>query len=284
MRIGVGLPSTVRGVEGRLVTDWAQRADTYGFSTLGVLDRLVYDNYEPLVTLAAAASVTRRIGLATSVLTAPYRNNTALLAKQLASVDRLSGGRLTLGVAAGNRDDDFEVSGVDPGARGRLLDGMVEELRALWEGKASGDGGSVGPAPSGPLPMVFGGTSEAAFRRTARHGTGWIAGGSSPSGYRANADRVEAAWARHGRAGKPHLMTLLYFALGPDAGELAEGYLLDYYAFSGRAESIVGMALTQPGRLRGAVAAYADAGCDEIVFMPCGAGPEQLDALAEAVL
>ncbi|MFD0373567.1 LLM class flavin-dependent oxidoreductase [Streptomyces sp. NPDC059071] len=281
MLIGVGLPATVPGAEGERITDWARRAEAHGFSTLGVLDRLVYDNYDPLVALTAAAAVTRRIGLATTVLTAPYRNNTPLLAKQVASLDRVSGGRLTLGLAAGNRDDDFTTSGVDPAVRGKLLDAMLAELRDTW--RADGPG-AVGPAPQGELPLILGGTSAAAFRRTAQYGRGWIAGGSSPSGYRANAESVEAAWQRHGRSGRPHLMTLLYFSLGPRAEWLAQRYLMDYYAFSGRAESIVTMALTEPSRLRAAVTAYQDAGCDEIVFMPCDAGPDQLDRLADAVL
>ncbi|MGW1298147.1 LLM class flavin-dependent oxidoreductase [Streptomyces sp. NPDC002533] len=281
MLIGVGLPAAVPGAGGERLGDWARRAEEHGFSTLGVLDRLVYDNYDPLVALTAAAAVTRRIALATTVLTAPYRNNTPLLAKQVASLDRVSGGRLTLGLAAGNRDDDFTVSGVDPAARGKILDTMLEELREIW--RAEGPG-AVGPAPRGELPLILGGTSGAAFRRTARYGRGWIAGGSSPSGYRANADRVEAAWRKHGRSGRPHLMTLLYFSLGPRAEWLAQRYLMDYYAFSGRAESIVTMALTEPARLRAAVTAYQDAGCDEIVFVPCDAGTDQLDRLADAVL
>ncbi|MFG2561791.1 LLM class flavin-dependent oxidoreductase [Streptomyces sp. NPDC048496] len=282
MLIGVGLPATVPDTAGERITDWARRAERHGFSTLGVLDRLVYDNYDPLVALTAAAAVTHRIGLATTVLTAPYRNNTPLLAKQIASLDRIGGGRLTLGLAAGNRDDDFTASGVDPAVRGKLLDTMLAELRETWRGERPG--AAVGPAPQGELPLILGGTSAAAFRRAAQYGRGWIAGGSSPSGYRANADRVEAAWRRHGRTGRPHLMTLLYFSLGPRADRLAQRYLTDYYAFSGRAESIVTMALTEPSRLRAAVTAYQDAGCDEIVFMPCDAGPCQLDRLADAVL
>lgn len=280
MLIGVGLPATIPGTAGHRILDWARLADHHGFSTLGVLDRLVYDNYDPLVALTAAASVTDRINLATTVLTAPYRNNTAVLAKQVASLDLISGGRLNLGLAAGNRDDDFVISGVDPADRGRLLDSMLARLREIW----SGHSGAVGPAPRRELPLILGGTSAAAFRRAAQYGRGWIAGGSSPSGYQSNADRVSAAWRRQGRSGQPHLMTLLYFSLGPRAERLAERYLLDYYAFSGRAESIVAMALTQPRRLREAVKAYADAGCDEIVFMPCGDDLDQLDRLADAVL
>ncbi|WP_405804732.1 LLM class flavin-dependent oxidoreductase [Streptomyces sp. NBC_00210] len=284
MLIGVGLPSTVPGARREEIIDWARQAEQFGFSTLGVLDRLVYDNYEPLIALAAAAAVTDRIKLATTVLTPPYRNNTPLLAKQLASLDRLSGGRLTLGVAAGNREDDFAVSGVPHSARGPVLDSLLVDLRRIWGGDGLGLDRPVGPTPTTLPPVLIGGTSDAAFRRAAQYGRGWIAGGSSPSGYRANAVQVKAAWAKAGRMDRPHLVTLLYFSLGTAATDRAKEYLLDYYAFSGRAESIVGMAFTDADRLRRAVKEYEEAGCDEIVFMPCGSDTGQLELLADAVL
>jgi alkanesulfonate monooxygenase SsuD/methylene tetrahydromethanopterin reductase-like flavin-dependent oxidoreductase (luciferase family) len=284
MLIGVGLPSTVPGARREEIIDWARLAEQFGFSTLGVLDRLVYDNYEPLIALAAAAAVTDRIKLATTVLTPPYRNNTPLLAKQLASLDRLSGGRLTLGVAAGNREDDFAVSGVPHSARGPVLDSLLVDLRRIWSGDGLGFDRPVGPTPTTLPPVLIGGTSDAAFRRAAQYGRGWIAGGSSPSGYRANAVQVKAAWEKAGRMDRPHLVTLLYFSLGTAATDRAKEYLLDYYAFSGRAESIVGMAFTDADRLRRAVKEYEEAGCDEIVFMPCGSDTGQLELLADAVL
>ena len=110
MDIGIGLPATIPGAEGRSVIEWARRADQAGFSSLGTIDRLVYANYEPLVALAAAAAVTEKARLTTSILLAPLRR-TAVLAKQAASVHELSGGRLVLGLAPGGRADDFEASG-----------------------------------------------------------------------------------------------------------------------------------------------------------------------------
>src|SRR5947207_15109809 len=101
MDVGIGLPATIPGVDGATVLDWARRAEARGFSSLGVIDRIVYPNYEPLIALAAAAAVTERIRLATTILIAPYRVNTALMAKQLASIDRLSNGRLVVGIAIG---------------------------------------------------------------------------------------------------------------------------------------------------------------------------------------
>ena len=96
MDVGIGLPNTIPGTDGRLVVEWARRADGGPFSMLGVLDRLAYDSIDPFAALAAAAAVTERIGLATMIAIGPLRN-AALLAKQAASVDALSGKRLTLG-------------------------------------------------------------------------------------------------------------------------------------------------------------------------------------------
>src|ERR1051326_3681508 len=122
MDIGIGLPNTVPGTEGRRLVDWAKDAEEAGVSALGTIGRIVYPNYEELISLAAAAAVTSRIRLTTSVLLAPLYANTALFAKQAASLDRLSGGRLVLGLGLGGRDDDFAASGVGTQGRGRRLE------------------------------------------------------------------------------------------------------------------------------------------------------------------
>jgi alkanesulfonate monooxygenase SsuD/methylene tetrahydromethanopterin reductase-like flavin-dependent oxidoreductase (luciferase family) len=138
--IGIGLPNAVRSVARDGIVDWARRAEAAGFSSLGTIDRVAYPNYESLIALAAAAAVTERIRLATDILLAPLRSNTALLAKQAATIDNLSGGRLVLGLAPGAREDDYAVSGVDFHRRGRIFDGQLAALEQLWAGE-----GGVGP-------------------------------------------------------------------------------------------------------------------------------------------
>src|SRR5918992_2350027 len=126
MDIGIGLPNSVRGVDRAGIVEWARRAEDAGFASLGTIDRLVYPSYESLIALAAAAAVTDRIRLVTDILLAPLHRNTALLAKQAATLNSLSEGRLVLGMAPGARADDYEVSGVEMRVRGRIFDRQLE--------------------------------------------------------------------------------------------------------------------------------------------------------------
>src|SRR3984885_15217184 len=141
--IGIGLPNAVPGTYGRILIDWARNAEEAGFSTLGTIGRLVDQGYEELVALSAAAAVTSSIRLTTSVLLAPLYSNTALLAKQAASLDRLSGGRLVLGLGLGGREDDFAASGVNPEGRGRRLEEQVAMMKRVWSGEEFGYAGGI---------------------------------------------------------------------------------------------------------------------------------------------
>ncbi|WP_326691147.1 LLM class flavin-dependent oxidoreductase [Streptomyces sp. NBC_01795] len=287
MEIGVGLPTTVPDIDGQRLVEWARRAEEHGFSTLGVLDRLVYDNYEPLTSLAAAAAVTQRIKLATTILLAAYRPGTPLLAKQLATIHEISGGRLVVGAAAGGREDDFQATGATYADRGRRLDAMLTELRGIWDGKETDTGvAGIGPRPGGAGPeIIVGGHTPAAMRRAARHANGWIAGGSSATGYADLAAQARAAWQAEGRTDSPRLVALVYACLGPGAARTAESYLRAYYAFIGpKAEMAAKAVITDAGSLRETTAAYAEAGCDELLVFPCTADQAQLDLLAEAAL
>lgn len=284
MDIGIGLPAWVPGIAGERLVQWARRAEGLGFASLGVLDRLAYDAYEPLVTLAAAAGATNRIRLTTSILIAAYRGDRTLLIKQLASLDRMSGGRLSVGVAAGGRNDDFDAAGTPFAGRGARLESFVADLRAFCEG--TGDSLVPGPRPNGGCPpILFGGHSETAMERAGRYGDGWIAGGSSASGYGELADRARKVWHAAGRPGEPRLVAIAYVALGgaPALAE-AETYLKDWYAFTGwKAEYAVRSVLPDEDRLRDFVAGYRAAGCDELILFPCVQDPAQADLIAAAV-
>jgi alkanesulfonate monooxygenase SsuD/methylene tetrahydromethanopterin reductase-like flavin-dependent oxidoreductase (luciferase family) len=283
--VAIGLPSTIPGTERDQLLEFARRGEARGFSSLGTIDRIVYPNYEPLVALAAAAAVTERIRLATTILIAPYRANGALVAKQAASVDRLSNGRLVLGVAVGGRADDYEAAGVDFHTRGRLMDEMLDQWKRIWAGESFGTAGAIGPEtrPGGP-PLIMGGTADAVFRRAAQHADGWNGGGGTPDMFRAGKAKLNAAWQAAGRAGEPRTQALAYFALGDGAREAADRSLNHYYGWLGEyAGMIAASAATDAEAVRRAVQGFTDAGCGELFMLPCDPDPGQVDLLADAL-
>jgi alkanesulfonate monooxygenase SsuD/methylene tetrahydromethanopterin reductase-like flavin-dependent oxidoreductase (luciferase family) len=285
MDIGVGLPSTIPGIPGRLILDWARAAEQAGFSSLGTLDRIVYGNLETVPVLAAAAGVTERIGLTTAILIGPYRGNGALLAKQLATVDAIAGGRLRVGISVGGRADDFEATGSSFGQRGRNFDAQLTEMRAVWAQQPRGFAGPIGPAPvqAGGPPLLIGGNADAAFRRMTEFGAGWIMGGGGPEAFAAGGDRAKRAWREAGRDGQPRLAALAYVSLGDDAEAHARRYLTDYYAFTGDfAERIAAGALTTPWQVADTVASFTEAGCDELILFPCNPDTAQVALIAAA--
>ena len=183
MKIGIGLPATIPGVGGDLILEWARKADAGSFSSLGVLDRLVYPNYESMITLAAAAGATRRVRLMTTILIAPLRNP-GILAKEAATLDVLSGGRLTMGVAVGSREDDFLAAPASFKDRGRRFDEQLALMKRIWSGKPVGDNvGPVGPPPvqRGGPELLVGAVSPSAIRRVGRWADGLITPGTPES-------------------------------------------------------------------------------------------------------
>jgi alkanesulfonate monooxygenase SsuD/methylene tetrahydromethanopterin reductase-like flavin-dependent oxidoreductase (luciferase family) len=250
--------------------EWARRADAGPFSTLAVLDRLVYDSVEPLTALAAAAAVTSRVRLATMIVIGPLRN-AALLAKQAASIQLIAGERLTLGLSIGARRDDYDAAGIDHRGRGIRLSEMLAYLR--------GDDGIDG---TGGIELLGGGASGAALARMARYTDGYAHGGGPPRAFAAAALRAKAAWSDIGRPGQPRLWGQGYFALG-DAARGAD-YLRDYYAFTGGfAEKIAAGNLTSPREIRDFVRGYEAAGCDELILLPTVADIDEVDRLAEVL-
>src|ERR687891_1063083 len=154
MKIGIGLPAAVPGVDATTIGAWAAQAERAGFASVGVIDRLVYDNLEPLTALAAAATRTERVELLTTVLNVGWRANPVLLAKQMASVDLLSGGRLTAGLGLGSWPEDFAASDVPTSGGGARLRDTLAAMRHVWSGELSGQGGPTRRLPDG-RPTLF---------------------------------------------------------------------------------------------------------------------------------
>jgi alkanesulfonate monooxygenase SsuD/methylene tetrahydromethanopterin reductase-like flavin-dependent oxidoreductase (luciferase family) len=265
MRTGLFLPNTVPGTTGRQLLDWATTAEKRGFDSVGVIDRVVYDSYEPLVALSLAAAVTERVELVTNVLISPLRNG-GILAKQADSLDLASDGRLTIGVGVGLREDDFAACDVDLAVRGARLD---DHLRRLAGHR-----------------VLIGGDAEHAARRLAATGDGWTMMIGTPEQFAAGMATVDDAWDEAGRAGGPRGMAVFYAALGDDAESLARKAVGGYYAWLGPqiTEAIVASVATTPDAVRAYLAAFEAAGATDVLIAPCSNDLTQLELLADAAL
>jgi alkanesulfonate monooxygenase SsuD/methylene tetrahydromethanopterin reductase-like flavin-dependent oxidoreductase (luciferase family) len=282
LRIGIGLPSAIPGVADGVLVEWAAQAESAGFSSLGVIDRLVYDNYDPFVALAAAAAVTERAQLVTSVLNVLWRQSALTLAKQLWSLDRLCGGRLVAGLGMGGWPDDYTETGTEQSARGARLDAMVQEMQRAWAGEIVGAGGPLPALPEGRPTVLFGGLSPQSHERAARSGHGWVAPLFGFDLLLAGVASTNAAWSRAGRSASPRILTGRYFCLGPDADATADEYIRHYYGdqffAAARADT-----LTTEDDLAGELRRLHDAGCHEVVLYPCSGDLAQVDRLATAL-
>ena len=260
------------GASGELVLEWARRADAGPFSSVGVLERVVYDSYDPFAALAAAAAATSRVRLATMIAIGPFRS-TALLAKQAASVHALPAG--------GSR------SGSRSGRARRLRRGRS---RAQGPRRASASSWRTSAATWTATASALARRNRDPRRRAQRPGVladgtvadGYAHNGGPPRAFANAAGRALAAWGDLGRPGKPKLWGQGYFAFGdPDRGG---DYLLDYYAFTGPfAEKIAAGNLTSARAVKDYVRGYEEAGCDELVLFPTVAEIEELERLQEAL-
>lgn len=289
MGIGIGLPTRADALEPDRLLDWAVRADTGPFASVAVLDRVVFPAHEPLIVLASVVGVTARVRLLMSIVLAPTRETT-LLARQAASIDALSGGRLSLGVGVGIRPDDYAATGTAFERRGRRLDEQLPILRRVWAGEPLDAGLGIGPVgvpptrPGGPE-LLIGGYVPAVARRIAMFGDGFMApGGGEPATMAALWRTVEEAWAQHGRSGRPRWLGSSYVALGPDADRQAADYIRSSYAFDpALAERRLRGIPTTPSALRAVLQQQAAMGVDEFVLRPCAPDPTLLDRLADVI-
>jgi alkanesulfonate monooxygenase SsuD/methylene tetrahydromethanopterin reductase-like flavin-dependent oxidoreductase (luciferase family) len=286
VQIGIGLPNTVLDVPGRLLVDWARRAQERGFSSLATIDRIAYPSYDSLTALTAAAAVTDRIGLLTNVLLEPLYNP-VLLAKVTACLDQISAGRLTLGLGVGGRPDDFQLAGRSMSDRGRRFDADLELLHQAWAGEpAAGSQFPVGPPTTrgGRIPLLIGGQPKLAAPRAARWGAGFTIGGAPPEMAAGAIQEFKAAWERAGGTGEPRIVALSYFSLGEEHTEESLRNLHTYYGFLGDwAEGIATGAPRTPVAVQETAAAFDKLGLDELIFDPTVADLDQVDRLADTV-
>lgn len=242
-RFGVAVPQTFHDPAHDLpaLKAFIRRVEALGFDSLWVQEQLLGrdPSFEPLVTLAYAAALTDRVRLGSAAFITPIRSPIHL-AKELASVDQLSNGRLIAGVALGDIPTMFPMFGVRPEERlPRFLEGL-EVMRRLWTEPTANfagrfwrlDGAAMEPKPiQQPHPPIwFGGKSDGALRRAVRLGSGWVgAGGSSTADFRRHAALVRAELVATGTSPSGFAIAKKAYLAVETTRERAQERLLDWF-------------------------------------------------------
>lgn len=290
MKLGIGLPNTLTPAVNRgLFLDWARQADRAGFHVFGTLDQPGYDSWDPMISLAAAAAVTERVRLATTILQLPNRNE-ILVAKQAAVIDRLSGGRMDLGVAVGGRPTDDQAFGIKVRSRGRKLERQIRKIRRTWRAakKSTDADGVLGPGPlQKPLPPIWvGGYTEPAVARAVAMGDGYIFATTGPQMVTEMTPKIRAAAEAAGKK-KFTIAAIAYCALGEDpraALEAGTASVMRYYRGKLWTDPENIIHAGPPEVIAQAVKEYETAGLDILILFPEIAEVKQVEQIAEHVL
>jgi len=290
MKIGMTLPTMVPDLNRTVLLEWMRGIDQGPYSSLAAGERLAFPNQEMMVTMAAAAAVTERVRLAFTLVVLPL-HSTLLMAKQLATMDVLSGGRVTVGIGVGGREEDYRVAGASFAKRLTRMEEQVALMRRAWAGERVLDGvAPIGPAPVQPGgPEILAGSLVAgSIRRAARYTDGLCGFSFAPDPAEVGHAFAVArgAWREQGRAAPPRLVTSCWFALGPDARAQMDVYVKRYLGFFG-AEAAAGMAAmcttTSADALRDVVRQIADLGADELILVPTTSNPDELARVADVL-
>jgi probable F420-dependent oxidoreductase len=298
-KIGIALPN-LPGVTPPLIPEFARRIEAGGCDAVWALDRLVYENPDPLTALAAAAAVTSRVRLGTSVLLAPL-HPPVVLAKQLATLDVISNGRLLVGLGIGGRPDDFAAAGVPFAGRGGRTAEMIRIMKQVWAGQAvrhqgkyfAIECGAVGPAPvQRPHPPVWmGAIQEVALKRVAKIADGFIGtGGAGPGGFATTWQRLRQMVAAAGRdPDRFPNACLAYFNVGGDrerAKAEAMATLVRYYGpqFTSWFDPERALVFGPPEECARRAQAYFDAGVQHLILVPTTLDVGQVDRVAREVV
>lgn len=290
MRIGITLPTMIANTPGNVLLDWARRADEGPYSSLAVGERITYPNCDMIVALSAAAAATRRVRLISTVAVVPL-HRAALLAKQAASIDVLSNGRLTLGVGIGGRDEDCLAVGAPADHRHKRMAEQVAWMRKIWRGEPPYEGAApIGPKPIQPggPEILVGSIFPQAVRRTMRWAEGLSGWSFEPdaAALKETFRIATAAWQEAGRPGRPRFVVGSYYALGPRADERIDSALTQYLGIFGAdvAKSIAASVRSRtPRAILDAQRAFEDIGTDEFVWVPLASELDQLERLTDVV-
>lgn len=291
MQIGLALPTMASGWSRATLVDWCAITDEGPFSSISCGERITFHNVEMVTTLAAAAALTTRVRIMVNLAVSPW-HSTMLLAKQLATIDLISDGRLDVGLGVGGREQDYRGVGASMAHRHQRIDDQVVEMARLWSGEpALPDAPPLGPPPvqSGGPPLYAGALGPKATRRAAVWAKG-ISGFSlslEPAELAAAARLARTTWSEAGRQDRPRMVVACFAVLGDAAPTVLSAFTHEYLAIFGDefADAMAAAAtLSSDNALADALDAAAESGdVDEVIIVPGSVEPACARRLADLV-
>ncbi len=289
MEIGMNLPVMAPGLDRDAFLSWCERIDAGPFSSLAAGERISFYNPDMTAALAAAAALTERVRIVSGVFV-PMLHHPVMLAKQLATIDMLSGGRFVAGLGVGGREQDYQSVDAPLGKRLTRLAQSVETMRSVWRQEPVVEGAfPVGPAPvrEGGPKLLAGSLMVESIEVASRWADGLCGFSFGPSRAEMSLqfETARRAWKARNRPA-PWLCGGFWYALGPDARAQLDGYLERYLNFMAPVarDSVKQICVvTSPEALKDALAEAEDAGADEILLVPTTANPDDVLRVADII-
>jgi len=290
MKISLCLPYLGAELDRATMLHWMKVADQGPFHSLSCGERIVGPTLEMRTVLGAAAAVTERVRIVPSLYVLPM-HNAVWAAKEIATLDRLSGGRVTVCVGVGGREEDFQAVDADFSDRFRRMDEQVTVLRATWAGTPPrADLPVVGPSPvqqPGP-PILAGSMGPRSIRRVSRWADGVYSAAMSGDAEMVQYffDTAESAWQESEREHPPYKATGFWYSLADNAQQRLWQYAYDYMVIAGdeAARTMAdSMAISSPDALLAALDRIEATGCDEVFLNPATACASELERLLETL-
>lgn len=291
MRVGVCLPYMKPGQDRATTLGWCRAIDEGPFSSLSCGERITGPTQDMRILLAAAAAVTERVPIVPSLYVLPM-HSAVWAAKEIATLDVLSGGRVTVTVGVGGREKDYRAVGAPFARRHARLDEQVAEMRRIWAGEPPFEGADpVGPRPAQPggPPIWAGAMGPKSIRRAAKWAQGIYAFtlNGDPAPVKQWIDTARQAWEEAGRSEPPVIVTGFWCSLAPeDAQAKLESYVYEYLKIANEdvARAVAKtMYMSHPDAVRRGLDAIEALGCDEVILSPATAELAEVHRAAEIV-
>jgi probable F420-dependent oxidoreductase len=294
-KIGLAVVSPAPLIRPNYVVNFATKCEAMGVDSMWTIDRVAYDNLEPLTVLAAAAGATQKIRLGTSVLLGNLRHPSHL-AKIVATLDFISNGRMTLGLGFGSRESDYKAVEIPFDKRGSRAVEQVKLIKRLWaEENVTHEGCffnlenlTIGPRPvQKSIPIWTGGSAEVALKRAGTWADGYICGSSAIPEFGQTWEKV-AAYARAAGRNPEDIKKagLTFMAVNDDGAKAVktiEDYMMRYYS-KVRGEVASTSLVGSPTAIVERIGSFLSRGLDTLIIGLADPDPRQLDLFGEKIL